>query len=514
MWTAEDRIGPVKEQLRAALCYRCDDRDAGDVYYRVAPAGLLNLHGVLRAHGFDSHLFNFSGRSRKDVAAQLKRLRPQLVGVSHFTYNPAASVQLFRIARALAPDAVLVAGGAQASFLDAELLTRAPAIHLVIRGEAEETLLRVARQVARGARDWRRSPGLSWRGRSGVERTRPAPLAVELDPLHPDERFEALDGVNPAEQLGFVVTSRGCAAACTFCSSPHFWRRRVRFRSVKRVVDEIVLLRRRVGLARFGVRDDTFTGNKARVAEFCDELSRRRVFLPWNCQSRVNLVDDERLIRMKKAGCEQIQFGVESASPRVLARLNKHIRLDQVREALAACRRAGIESSAYFITGVPGQSAADIAANRRLFDDWGLQDGIVAPLCYYPGASLFEEARRGGAIGAEIFFAARPTQLLVRRDDGARRQYEEMNALVEDRREGSQFTEAEIERHLQITDRCFSSLSDLARRREGEGDHVGARALRAEIRRRWPECPLAGGPRPRKRRDSATRGEFVQERPN
>jgi len=421
----------MERPLRVALCYCCEGRDAHDVYHRVAPTGLFNIHGVLRAHGFDSRLFNFSGRRAREVRRALADFRPELAGVSHFTYNHAAAVGLYATLRQAAPRCLVVAGGAQAAFLDAEILSGGQRPDLVVRGEGEAVLLAVARRAAQGARDWRAIPGLSWRDQRGVHRTPDASLALDLDPLYTDERFEALDGVHPAEQFGFIITSRGCAASCTFCSSPCFWRRRVRRRSPARVVDEIALLRRRFGLPYFGVRDDTFTANKASVRAFCEELSRRRLRVKWNCQSRVNLVDEERLRWMKQAGCEQMQFGVESASPAVLRRLNKQIRAEQIESALEACRRAGIRSGAYFITGAPGQTDSDIAANQRLFDECGLEDGVVTPLVYYPGTALFDEAFRRGEVGVEIFFADDPERLVVRRDGAARRQYETMVQMIE-----------------------------------------------------------------------------------
>src|SRR5207244_4272839 len=83
------------------------------------------------------------------------------------------------------------------------------------------------------------------------------------------------------------------------------------------------------------------TVNKQRVIDFCRGLIESGTDLLWDCQSRVNAVDEERLVWMRRAGCTHIQYGVESGSPRMLLRLNKGITIDQVRAAAAATRRVG-----------------------------------------------------------------------------------------------------------------------------------------------------------------------------
>lgn len=420
----------MRKSLRVALCYRCEERDAGDIYYRIVPTGLLNLHGVLRAAGFDSRLFNFSACSWLEVRARLAEFQPRLVGVSHFTFNHAASVGLYALAREACPAALIVGGGVQATFLDETLLRRIGELDLVVRGEGEEPVLAITRRLAAAESRWEDVPGVTVRAGAKVVRVPAAPPRDDLDAWYPPERFEGVWGVRPEEQFPFLVTSRGCPAACVFCCSPGYWRRRVRYRSVPNVLEEIRFLRQRYGLICFGVRDDTFTARKERVREFCRVLEAERPLVRWNCQSRVNLVDEERLRWMKQAGCEQIQFGIESVSPRLLRFLGKTVRAEQVRPALAACRRVGIRSGAYFITGIPGQTKADLDKVRRLFLEDGLGDGVVSPLCYYPGTALFERANRNGRVSEDIFFGDDPARLLVRRDPQARRDWESLTAFI------------------------------------------------------------------------------------
>ena len=475
--------------MRAALLYRCEDRDAGDVFYRVVPTGLLTIHGHLRGAGVESRLHNFSGRGWAEVEHWLAQDDPELIGVSHFTYNHASSTHLYRLARRACPRATIVAGGAQATFLADTLLQRIPELDLVVRGEGEAAMAAVARARQDGA-GWESVPGISWRAGDEIRHNPAAEPWPDLDALYGKRRFEALHHVVPAEQFGFLVTSRGCPARCAFCSSPPFWGTgRPRCRSVANVLAEISFLQREHGLKYFGIRDDTFTADRERVIAFCRHLVDERIGILWNCQSRVNLVDQEMLLWMKRAGCEQIQFGVESASPRVLARLGKAVQPEAIHRALRACREVGIRTLAFLITGVPGETGADLALCEELFSRWGLQDGIVSPLCYYPGTALFAEAERQGRVRAAVFLQDKPERLQVRRDVAARQHFERLLSAIELYRPRNQFTLREIHAYLQRADRCPSALLDLGRALESRGRYQEATSAYQEIVRRWPDNP-------------------------
>lgn len=483
----------VSAAPRIVLCYRADDPDAGEVFSRIVPYGVMTIHGYLRAQGFDSRLYNFTGRPFREIRRLLATLEPDAVGVSHFTFNHASAAGLYAAAAEAVPGALRFAGGPQATHLDGPILSRAPAPHLIVRGEGEGPARAIAERLAAGSRRFDDIPGLSWLEKGAIRRTPDTVPAEDLDPFHPPERYEELHGVAPEEQFPIVITSRGCPAACTFCNTPLFWGRQMRYRSAASVVDEIELVWRRHAIEFFSLRDDTFTAKKSRVKELADELRRRSIFLLWNCQSRVNLVDEERLLWMRKAGCDQLQFGVEAASPAILGQLNKEIRPDQIERALALCRKVGIRTSAYFITGVPGQTDADLEANRRLFETAGLMDGIVAPLAYYPGTSLFDEAKARGEVDETLFLAGDPAALFVRRDPHAERQFRSMVRAIARETPRRGFTREEIEGHLALTDRCYASLIDLGAWHEGRREWRAAETAYREIVERWPRSPW--GPR-------------------
>ncbi len=473
-------------RLRIALCYRCEDRDVESVYSRIVPAGLLCIHGVLLQAGFSSHLFNFSGQSWRSIRQTLASFEPGIVGVSHFTYNHSSSMRLYETARAVAPQALVLGGGAQATFLDEQILRRSAAVDAVVRDEGESPMLELVKQVAAGEL-WQSAPSLTFRTESGVARTGECPAVQDLDSCYPVARFSELTGIRPEEQFPFVVTSRGCPGRCSFCDSPSFWGNRVRFRSTQSVIAEIRHLMRTYGFIYFGFRDDTFAARRSRLAELCRALETQTPGILWNCQSRVDTVDKERLRLMKKAGCEQLQFGIESMTPEVLGVLGKRVEAEKVHRVLKQCRDAGIRSCAYLITGVPGQTS--VSAERELFDRHGLQEAIVSPLCYYPGTALFETMKAQGRVSDQIFFSGEPDDLKVRGDGEADALYVQMTKIIEAKAEKNGFSQGEIRRQLQLTGRCASSLLDWGNYCLAHGHIEAARKAFDEIRERWPNHP-------------------------
>src|SRR2546422_11723205 len=187
------------------------------------------------------------------------------------------------------------------------------------------------------------------------------------------------------------------------------------------MVEEVRLLRDRHGVVYVSVRDDTFTVNKKRVIDFCRMLIDRKLDLLWDCQSRVNAVDEERLAWMRRAGCTHIQYGVESGSPRMLQRLNKGITIEQIRTAAAATRRVGLGLSIYLITGIDSETDEDLAATIGLIEAIRPHDGLVSPMTVYPGTALYEEAKTRFGLGDDYWVRDHREAYYVRDDPWTRR---------------------------------------------------------------------------------------------
>jgi anaerobic magnesium-protoporphyrin IX monomethyl ester cyclase len=315
---------------------------------------------------------------------------PDIVGFSCFTYQRAQTLEIARRIkeRKAARSPLVILGGPHASPLAGEILARCPWVDGVVQGEGEKTLRELAERLERRA-DLAGTPGY-WCRRDGVTvKGPPRPLADNLDelPSIADADHE-IAGVDPLFQLRHLVTGRGCSARCTFCYAPSGWHGCVRSHSVEWIVHELSALKKRHGLAYVSFRDDTFTDDQAWTKELCARLVATRADLLWDCQSRVNRLDYDTVAWMRRAGCVQIQLGVESGSDTVLKYLRKPFNVARLRSAVAACRRVGMRVSFYLICGVPGECKADLDATERLVAELRPASLVVSRLTLFPGTPL------------------------------------------------------------------------------------------------------------------------------
>jgi len=403
--------------MRILLAYKTHGVGAVDPYTSLLPVGLGYINACLRKAGFHSKLANLSNSGWKKTEALLNCERPDILGVSQFTHNRLESIKLANLAKKQNPACFIVFGGPHATHRAREMLVRERSVDAVIMGEGEETFLELAEFLAKGVDSLKMIRGIAFRSGNGVEFTPPRAQMGNLDllPFPVQFIYDAI-GVDHRRQMEFIITSRGCPSSCRFCASPRFWGKSVRLRSPRSIVDEIRYIRDQYGLIYFSIRDDTFTFDRERVLEFCRLLLKEKVYILWNCQSRVNAVDEEMLFWMKRAGCECIQFGVESGSANVLNELGKRITPDQVRNAASVTRKAGINLSVYLITGVIGESEEDLEATLRLIGEIKASDGQVSPLAYYPGTALFERSVEDGIVRKDLFESGSEEAFYVRND--------------------------------------------------------------------------------------------------
>jgi tetratricopeptide (TPR) repeat protein len=247
------------------------------------------------------------------------------------------------------------------------------------------------------------------------------------------------------------------------------------------VLDELHFLQSRFGHVSVSFRDDTFTVDKKRTLSLCQKIVQSGLHLVWDCQSRVNAVDEERLIWMRRAGCQHIQYGVESGSRAILEKLNKGILLEQVHRACELTRKVGMDLSLYLITGVHGETAEDVLSTVRLIRSVRPHDGIVSPLVVYPGTALYEETKRLKGVDDSIWDRSRTEGLLVRDDPESILAYHQVDATLKEVAATSVYTVEERREHKRHVGRFVAPTLSCGECLEGLGESSLAEAEYREI---------------------------------
>lgn len=361
------------------------------------PMGLYYVGAALKAQHHDVEILNWhnAGDAENAVEKVLLSQKPDVIGFSIVHANRWGGIDIARMAKKIFPAVPVVFGGIGATFLWRHLLRHFEQIDYVVLGEGENTFASLISAVEKKApaEEIAGIPGLALRTDQGVITTGDAPLIEDLDLLPPPARYF---------DFQHISLTRGCPGRCTFCGSPRFWRRRVRAHSADYMVDQLAALNQR-GLNHFYLSDDTFTLNTQRVIELCRKMIEKGLRLTWQAISKVSAVNDEMLYWMRKAGCIQISYGVESGSPRIREMLCKDIRRDQVQMAFARTAAHGMMARAYFIYGAPGETRQTIEQTLALMRRIKPLSAIFYILDLFPGTALYETYKKNTGVDDDIW---------------------------------------------------------------------------------------------------------------
>ena len=363
------------------------------------PLGLGYIASALREAGHKVSLFLEKGGNEYEekLKLRLRDFQPALVGISAMTpYYPDA-VWNAKIVRETLPNTTVVLGGHHASAIPEESLSAAKNVDYVVCGEGEITVVELA-AVLEGKEDgFEKIDGLIGREGTEIVRNRPRGLIKDIDTI-PFPARDLVDmkkfGVHSYIQFGkhpaTMISSRGCPYRCAFCSGQLTMGRGYRIHSPEYVLAEIRELVEKYGVDHLVFEDDTFTMKRERVLKIAEGIAALQKKITWYCLSRVDTMDEELALTMKRAGCRMINFGIESGSEEILKKIHKKISLEKALHAVAACRKANLRTQATFILGFPFESRENMKKTLDFAQKLMPTIAIFFPLTPYPGTEAFE----------------------------------------------------------------------------------------------------------------------------
>lgn len=357
-----------------------------------APLGLLYLAATTKAASkdFEVNLID-CGPAHVDVEqlrAHIQTSRPFAVGIGAMTLQLQGALDVAKIVREVSPKTPIFLGGPHLSSDEGFVARHSDWFDHGITGEAEDTFPASLLTLADGGS----LPQLQ----KGHAPDDPNEIPFPDRSLISRSRYTRPDS--------FLVTRR-CPFTCNFCSAPAAMGK-PRFRTVENLMAEI---EGNLPLSKgyFSFSDDTFTLNRKFVHEFCRQVVDRGWKLRWRCATRVDLLDEDLIIAMRKAGCEQIGFGLEAGSERIRQEVigKGKFSNDRIEEIVALCRKHGVIPNAFFMLGNPGEVEADLDETARMIlslDLGGVAISIPLPL---PGSALYDMAAADGVISTEVIDA-------------------------------------------------------------------------------------------------------------
>lgn len=358
--------------------------------WALASVGPGFLGAYLRAHGHEPRFLRIAVDATADeVVAQVRALAPDLLGLSLTTRQWLRARELAAAIREEL-DVPVVAGGLHPTFAP-EAVLASPGFDYVCMGEGEAPLLDLVQALEQG-HTVENIDNIWTRGGSRPGLRQPF---APLDALP----FLARDILDEPRGVIHMSTQRGCPFPCTYCAARMYdqlyegtgdYGRR---RSVASVMEELQGLSRAGTLAYVIFLDDTFTIHHPWVREFCSVYGRE-LGAPFSLHARVETVNEKLLNTLAAAGCQQITYGVESGSERVRRQImHRPVTNQRFRDVFRWTREAGIQITANYMLGLPGETAEDLQQTLDLATELDVLDFSYFVFYPYPGTHLFQVCR-------------------------------------------------------------------------------------------------------------------------
>lgn len=364
------------------------------------PGWVAYIGGALKAAGITN--LRFVDAMTNDIPdAKLEEIirynAPDVVMATSITPMIYQAQKTLEIARKAAPNAVTVLGGIHPTFMYGQVLSEAPWIDYIVRGEGEEIVVELLKAIEDGTHlaNRRQIRGLAFLDGGDVVATPARPVIEDLDSLTPDWSLLEWDKyiyIPLNTRVAVPNFARGCPFTCRFCSQWKFWRK-YRVRDPKKFADEIETLVRDHKVGFFILADEEPTIHRKKFVAFCEELIARKIDVKWGINTRVtDILRDRHLLPLfRKAGLVHVSLGTEAAAQLKLDRFRKETTIEENKLAIRLLKEAGMVAEAQFIMGLENETPETIEETYRLAQDWKPDMANWNMYTPWPFAELFEE---------------------------------------------------------------------------------------------------------------------------
>lgn len=340
--------------------------------YPLPPLGLAYIAAVLEKNHFDVEIIDMPAlnMSVESLKAYLKGDRGFLYGISCKIINLNHGIKIARIIKDINPGARVILGGRCNVFPPEQILKYGKDFDVLVRGEGEEVTLELFNNLRDNGefKNLGKVRGISYRDGNRVVTTGTRPyldlnnLPLPSRHLLPNKNYRMHPPFNLYPPVTLVETSRGCEYNCIFCTLPEPFRQR----TVNNVMEELRELVSKFKIKEIHFVDPNFTFDKEQTIKLCDCILKDDLNIKWTCKTRVDLVSEDLLKLMVRAGCYMISYGIESGSQEILNSLNKNITVTQIEDAFNLTRKHKIRTLGYVIVGSPGENDNSIKETYKL----------------------------------------------------------------------------------------------------------------------------------------------------
>ncbi len=372
------------------------------------PIGLAYLLAAVEKSGYSVVFYDdfIEKGNNEKIIKLLKKYRPKIIGLPLYTSPVVYRVQeIVAFARQLLPDSYIVLGNLHANYFAEDILKNKEA-DVVVLQEGEETIVELVKAIENKL-PFENVNGIVFRNQEGlIIKTAPRPYQEDLDKypfpawhLMPYKKYNMQEIGKIARTGVFMLSSRGCPYACPFCCLFIQGSKR-RTRSVGNICDEIEWLIKKFKYQSFMFIDPTWPINKKEGVNFCQEMIKRGLHkkILWGTETRIDIMDQELLSMMYKAGCRKIMFGIETGSKSTQQSISKKQDFNKTKETIKLAHQEKLDTCGFFMMGFPNETKEDIEKTIDFALSLDLHFAKFAVFVPYPGTPLYEQMLKEGLL--------------------------------------------------------------------------------------------------------------------
>jgi len=372
---------------------------------------LLSTAGVLLDQGHDVCFVDGQAErlDAESLACRVSATSPDFIVGMVQLVSLISDLSLLANTKHRCPGAQLIVVGSVVKVMTERILAN-PAVDYVVIGEPELPTSELIAALA-GGQGVEPVTGIAWRNDGQIVRSTPR-LHTDLAslpamPYHLLSPYRYIDEFYfRGDKFGLVVSSRGCPYKCAYyCPYPLAYGKKILFRRPEVFVKEIEFLNREFGVRSFQFRDQVFTISEAHARKICQLIADANLDIRWLCETRFDLLrSDELLEDMRRAGCVQIHFGLETGDPALFEAIGKPgTTLEVAEDTVRRVRSKGMHVHVHAIVGLPGETWSTVRGTFEFIRRLNITKFSLNRCIPYPGTAMHDEAQRKGRIQTHDF---------------------------------------------------------------------------------------------------------------
>ncbi|MGB9734760.1 MAG: B12-binding domain-containing radical SAM protein [bacterium] len=371
------------------------------------PLGIMYIASYLRDKTNHSVKI-FDARLYKESISQLYKLilmyQPDIIGISALTVEADHLHTVSYIAKSVDNNIKVVVGG--------PYITSSPSaindknIDVGVIGEGEITFKELLDAYEHGI-SLHNIRGIVFRSSNNIITTPSRTYIENLDDLpYPAWDLIELNAYFKRRGMSTVgirrymtlFTSRGCPFHCTYCHN--IMGKRFRARSIENVLEEIRILMEKYNINDFEIIDDISNFDRERFKQLMRAIIDKKweITISFPNGVRTDMLDEEIIYLMKKAGVSELSVAIETASPRLQKMVRKNLHLEKIRYMIDVAAKNGIFVRGFFMLGFPTETEEELRSTINFACKSKLHEAIFFKVNPFGGTELYEQALISGKI--------------------------------------------------------------------------------------------------------------------